>query len=330
MNACMILIIYFGARLIVQDQFTVGGLVSLTTFAMQILMNLMMLAMVFVMLVISRASVMRILEVLGEEKTIVSPPGGKRCVKDGSIIFEQVTFSYNGQPEQACLKNISFEVKSGQTLGIIGATGSGKTSLVQLIPRLYEVTEGRLKVGGEDVRDYELSSLRREVAIVLQKNTLFKGTVEENLRWGNPEATHKQLRDACVLAQADGFISALSDGYKSRVEQGGSNFSGGQKQRLCLARALLKNPKILILDDATSSVDTKTEQAMIAAWQQALPETTKVIIAQRIQSIIGADLILVLDQGKLEDIGTHASLLKTNQLYQEIYQANLREDDHAS
>lgn len=322
---CMLLISWFGARLIVLSGndpavgMTTGQLMSLITYAMQILMSLMMLSMIFVMIIISRASMERIAEILDEESDITNGENPVKEVKDGSIIFDNVSFAYKKDADEMCLSDISVSIKSGETVGIIGGTGSGKTSLVNLIPRLYDVTKGKLTVGGLDVKDYDIEALRDSVAVVLQKNVLFSGTIKENLRWGNENATDEEIVNVCKLAQADSFVSTFPKGYDTYIEQGGTNVSGGQKQRLCIARALLKKPKILILDDSTSAVDTKTDALIRKAFAEEIPDTTKIIIAQRISSIENADKIIVMDDGGINAIGTHEELLKTNEIYREVY-----------
>ena len=329
MYSCTLLISWFGARLIITSGndpvsgLSTGQLMSLIAYATQILMSLMMLSMVFVMITISRASAERIVEVLDEESDLKNGAHPIYEVKDGSITFENVSFKYYQSAEKECLKQINLAIESGQTIGIIGGTGSSKTSLVQLIPRLYDVTKGRVMVGGVDVRDYDLESLRQQVAMVLQKNILFSGTIKENLRWGNEQATDEELKRACELAQADDFIQNFPDGYDTYIEQGGSNVSGGQKQRLCIARALLKKPKILILDDSTSAVDTKTDALIRQGFASDIPNTTKIIIAQRISSIQDADQILVMNDGEINAIGTHDELLKTCSIYQEVYHSQV-------
>lgn len=321
--SCMLLLSWFGARIIVGSggsDLTTGELMSLMTYALQILGALMMLSMIFVMVVISRASAERIVEVLDEQSDLTSPEHPVLKVADGSVDFSHVSFSYSKRMDKCCLKDIDLHIPSGMTVGILGGTGSSKSSLVQLIPRLYDTTAGTVKVGGVDVKDYDLDTLRNAVAMVLQKNVLFSGTIKENLRWGNEQATDAELQEACRLANADEFIATFPKGYDTYLEQGGANVSGGQKQRLCIARALLKKPKILILDDSTSAVDTKTDAGIRAALKTYLPETTKFIIAQRISSLQDSDLILVLDGGVINGMGTHEELLQTNAIYQEIYE----------
>ncbi len=326
----MLLISWFGAKLIVstgnapEAGLTTGGLVILLTYAMQILMNLMMLSMIFVMLTMSRPSAERISQVLAEESSIKNPENPVTEVKDGSVEFTDVGFSYKNDEGKLCLKNASFRIESGETVGIIGSTGSSKSTLVQLIARLYDVTTGSVRVGGVDVRDYDLDTLRDKVAMVLQKNVLFSGTIKENLRWGNPEATDEEMKEACVLAQADSFIQSFENGYDTYIEQGGMNVSGGQKQRLCIARSLLKKPKILILDDSTSAVDTRTDALIRKGFEEYIPETTKIIIAQRISSVEHADKIIVLDNGEIENIGTHSELLGKDPIYTEVYNSQTK------
>ena len=285
-----------------------------------------MLSMVLVMMIMARSSIERIEEILSEKSSLTSEPNGIQIVPNGAVDFEQVSFSYVGDATKTSLSNIDLHIASGETIGILGGTGSSKTSLVQLIPRLYDVTLGSVKVGGIDVREYDLDALRNEVAMVLQKNTLFSGTIKENLRWGNPDASDEDLIHACKLAQADGFIQEMPDGYDTHIEQGGTNVSGGQKQRLCIARALLKKPKILILDDSTSAVDTKTDACIRQAFREEIPNTTKFIIAQRISSLQDADHIIVLDDGHVSGFGTHTELLQTNKIYQEVYQSQNKEE----
>ena len=319
MYACMILVCWFGARMIVSSTLTTGELMSLMTYATQILGSLMMLSMVFVMITLSRASAERIVEILDEESDITSPANAKTTVPSGSVDFDHVSFSYSKRKDKCCLTDIDLHIPAGMTVGILGGTGSAKSSLVQLIPRLYDATEGIVRVGGIDVREYDVEALREEVAMVLQKNVLFSGTIKENLRWGNPDATDEEMARVCRLAHADEFIRTFPDGYDTYIEQGGSNVSGGQKQRLCIARALLKKPKILILDDSTSAVDTHTDACIRQALRDEIPDTTKFIIAQRVTSLMDADLILVLDEGKIHGMGTHEELLRPDAIYQEIY-----------
>lgn len=327
MYLSMILISWFGARAIVASGndaaigLSTGELISLITYIMQILMSLLMISMIFVMVTMARASGDRIAELLDEESNLHDPENPVYNVKDGSIDFDNVHFSYGKSKNKEVLNDINLHIKSGQTVGIIGATGSAKSSLVQLIPRLYDVTSGSLKVGGTDVKDYHIESLRNQVSMVLQKNTLFSGTIAENLRWGNENATDEELRHACKLACADEFIDKFEDGYETYIEQGGSNVSGGQKQRLCIARALLKKPKILILDDSTSAVDMKTDAMIRQAFSTEIPDTTKIIIAQRIASVQDADQIVVLDDGKIADVGNHQQLMKNSEIYREVYES---------
>ena len=309
----------------------IGQISALLTYGMQILMSLMMLSMIYVMLTMSAQAARRICEVLGEEPDMYEPENPITEVKDGSIDFENVNFKYSAQAQKFALSDIDLHIDSGMTVGIIGGTGSSKSTLVQLIPRLYDATEGSVKVGGVDVREYSMESLRNSVAVVLQKNLLFAGTIKENLRWGNPNATDAEIEEACRLAQADEFVRSFPDGYDSMIEQGGTNVSGGQKQRLCIARALLKRPKILILDDSTSAVDTKTDAFIRAGFKSYIPETTKIIIAQRISSVQDADLILVMENGKIADRGTHEELLQTSEIYREVWeqQTNGGDEDEA-
>ena len=315
----ILLISWIGGRLIIGTSLTTGELTSLISYAMQILMSLMMLSMVLVMIMISRASAERIVEVLTEESDLKNKENPVKEVKNGNISFENVSFSYVNNINKLCLKDINIDIKSGETVGIIGGTGSSKTTLVQLIPRLFDATLGTVKVGDIDVKDYDLTTLRNQVAMVLQKNVLFSGTIKENLRWGNENATDEELINACKLAQADEFINGFPDGYDTYIQQGGTNVSGGQKQRLCIARALLKKPKILILDDSTSAVDTKTDSLIRKAFREEIPNTTKIIIAQRVSSVEDADKIIVLDNGKINGIGTHKELLENNEIYRDVY-----------
>lgn len=319
--ACMILVSWLGAKQIVIGNMSTGNLMGFFTYIMQILSSLMMLSMVFVMITMSRASAERIVEVLDEESDITNCDNPVYEVKDGSVEFTDVSFSYAKRPDKTVLDDIDLIIPSGQTVGIIGGTGSSKSSLVQLIPRLYDVTGGCVKVGGVDVRNYDLQTLRHNVAMVLQKNTLFSGTIKENLRWGNPDATDEELVHACRLAQADDFIRTFPDGYDTYIEQGGTNVSGGQKQRLCIARAILRKPKILILDDSTSAVDTKTDALIRQAFREEIPNTTKIIIAQRISSVMDADQIVVMDNGRINACGTHEELLANNEIYREVYES---------
>ena len=301
----------------------VGQISAMLTYGVQILMSLMMLSMIYVMLTMSIESMKRICEVLNEESTLKNPENPVTEIKDGSIVFENVSFKYSKEAKRCALENINIKIPSGATVGIIGTTGSSKSSLVQLIPRLYDVTEGSVMVGGVDVRVYDLDALRNAVAMVLQKNQLFSGTIKENLRWGNENATDSEIEYVCKLSQANEFIATFPDGYDTYIEQGGSNISGGQKQRLCIARALLKNPKILILDDSTSAVDTKTDAFIRMGFKEFIPETTKLIIAQRISSVEDADMIIVMDNGRIADIGTHIELLKTSEIYKEVYEQQI-------
>ena len=324
MYSCMLLISWIGARLIVGSEMTTGQLMSFITYVMQILMSLMMLSMVFVTIIISKASAERIVEILEEESDIKNCENPVRVVKDGAIAFNNVSFSYGNREDKLSLKKVNLEIKSGETIGILGGTGASKTTLVQLIPRLYDVTSGTLTVGGVDVKKYDIETLRNEVAMVLQKNVLFSGTIKENLRWGNEKATEEELKRACCLAQADEFIEAFPEKYDTYIEQGGTNVSGGQKQRLCIARALLKKPKILILDDSTSAVDTKTDALIRRAFNEEIPDTTKIIIAQRISSVEEADKIIVMEGGEINGIGTHEELLKNNPIYKEVYISQMK------
>lgn len=324
---CMLLISWLGAKLIVASGnnpavgMTTGDLTSMFSYTMQILMSLMMFSMVFVMITISYASMERAVEILNEESDIHNPEHPISQLEDGSIVFENVSFWYGKNADKLCLDHINLNIPAGATVGIIGGTGSSKSTLVQLIPRLYDVSEGSVKVGGRDVREYDLETLRQQVAMVLQKNVLFSGTIKDNLRWGKEDATDEEMLHVCKLAQADDFIQTFPDRYDTYIEQGGTNVSGGQKQRLCIARALLKKPKILILDDSTSAVDTKTDAMIRKAFREEIPDTTKIIIAQRISSVEDADMILVLDDGKIDGVGTHAELLKENAIYREVYES---------
>lgn len=318
---CIIAISWFGANMIVGSEMTTGELTSMLTYCMNILMSLLMVAMVFVMITMSLASARRITEVLNEESTLKNPENPDYNVENGSIDFENVSFSYNTTSEKPILNNINVSIKSGETVGIIGGTGSSKTSLVNLIGRLYDVTDGVVKVGGKDVRSYDLETLRDEVSVVLQSNVLFSGSILDNLRWGNENATEEECINACKLACADDFIQSFPDRYNTHIEQGGTNVSGGQKQRLCIARALLKKPKILILDDSTSAVDTATDARIRKAFRDEIPDTTKIIISQRISSVESADKIIVMDDGEISAVGTHEELVNSSPIYSEIYSA---------
>ncbi len=318
---CILLISWLGAHMIVQDTLTTGELMSLLTYCMNILMSLMMLSMVFVMITMSMASAKRVIEVLDEVPTLQNPQTPDFIVPDGSIVFRNVEFAYNADSKKPVLQNVNLSIASGETIGILGGTGSAKSSLVNLISRLYDVTTGEILVGGKDVRSYDIETLRNAVAVVLQKNVLFSGTVLDNLRWGKKDATEEQCIHACKLACADDFITAMPDGYNTYIEQGGTNVSGGQKQRLCIARALLKSPKILILDDSTSAVDTATDARIRKAFREQIPDVTKLIIAQRISSIQHADRIIVLDDGKVCGFDTHERLLETNAIYRDVYES---------
>nr|WP_300769829.1 ABC transporter ATP-binding protein [uncultured Acetatifactor sp.] len=320
---CILLISWIGAHMIVQESLTTGQLMSMLTYCMNILMSLMMLSMIFVMITMSVASARRICEVLEEKADLTNPQEPVREVKDGSIRFDNVSFSYKKDARESVLKDVNLEIKSGETIGIIGGTGSAKSSLVNLISRLYDVTEGKLLVGGVDVKDYDCEELRNQVAVVLQNNVLFSGTILENLRWGDKEATEEECRHACELACADEFIQKMPDGYNTYIEQGGTNVSGGQKQRLCIARALLKKPKILILDDSTSAVDTATDARIRKAFAESIPGTTKLIIAQRISSVEQADKIIVMNDGQVMGFAPHEELLETNEIYREVYDAQM-------
>ena len=327
MNGCVVAVLWFGGRQIVRGDMSLGDLTSFITYITQILMSLMMLSFIFVSYVLSKASVSRINEVLDEVPDITSPDDSLKDVADGSIVFEHVSFSYTGKKEREVLKDVNFSIRSGETIGLIGATGSAKTTLVSLIPRLYDVTEGSVLVGGQDVRKYDTAALRDAVSVVLQKNVLFSGSIAENLRWGDENATQEELEAACRVAQADEFIKSFPGGYEMDLGQGGVNVSGGQKQRLCIARALLKKPKVMILDDATSAVDTATDARIREALRTQMPETTKIIIAQRITSVQDADRIIVLDEGQISDIGTHEELLRRNEIYREVYNSQQKGAD---
>lgn len=336
MYTASLLITFFGAKMVIENgsvsangdvvygTFTPANLSAIITYGVQMLSSLMMAAMIMVMFTMSMESMKRIAEVLECKSDLVSPENGLKEVKDGSIVFDNVNFKYSKDAEKFALSDINLTIASGETVGILGGTGSSKTSLIQLIPRLYDVTEGSVKVGGADVRDYDLDVLRKEVSIVLQKNVLFSGTITENLRWGNPDATDEELVEACRAAQADEFISSFPDKYDTYIEQGGSNVSGGQKQRLCIARALLRKPKILILDDSTSAVDTKTDALIRAAFLKQIPGTTKIIIAQRVASVESAHKILVMDGGRIVACGNHEELMKTSEIYREVYESQTR------
>ena len=324
---CMILVSWFGAKMIVNSggtELTTGELSSLFMYVTQMLSSLMFLSMIFVMMTMSKASAERIVEILDEKSDIVNKDGAVFTVTDGSIVFENVNFSYSKNADKNCLDNICVEIKSGETVGIIGGTGSSKSTFVQLIPRLYDVTDGSVRVGGVDVRDYDLETLRNEVAMVLQKNVLFSGTIKDNIRWGKEDATDEEIARVCALACADEFIEKFPDKYDTWIEQGGANVSGGQKQRLCIARALMKKPKIIILDDSTSAVDTKTDALIRKAFREEIPDTTKIIIAQRISSVQDADKIIVLDDGKIADIGNHQELMENSAIYREVYESQVK------
>ncbi len=327
MYGCMLMLSWFGARMIVSGSMTTGQLMSLFSYTGQILMSLMMFSMILVMIAISRASAERIVQVLEEKPNLSNGPNPVTELTDGSIRFTDLDFSYGGGEGRLCLKNINLEIQSGEIIGIIGGTGTGKSTLVQLIPRLYDAARGTVFVGGRDVREYDLETLRNSVAMVLQKNVLFSGTIKENLRWGNSEADDEELVRVCRLAQADDFIRGFPDGYDTHIEQGGSNVSGGQKQRLCIARGLLKKPKILILDDSTSAVDTKTDALIREAFRNEIPDTTKIIIAQRISSIQEADKIIVMDGGCITAIGTHTELLAESVIYREVYESQNKKSE---
>ena len=326
---CILLISWIGSQLIVGGEMGTGQLSSIITYAWQILASLMMLSFVFVMIVMAQSSAERIIEVIDEEPTIKDKETPVKEVKTGSIKFENVCFKYSDEKDEDkyALENINLDIKEGETIGIIGGTGSSKSTLVQLIPRLYDVTKGKITIGGVDVKDYEIHALRDAVAMVLQKNVLFSGTIAENLRWGKKDADQEELEDACKLAQADGFIREFPSKYDTVLDQGGTNVSGGQKQRICIARAILKKPKILILDDSTSAVDTKTDALIRKAFREEIPNTTKIIIAQRVSSIEDADKIIVLNEGKIDGIGTSEELLKTNKIYREVYESQMKGGD---
>ena len=331
MYLAIILISWFGAKIIVTTNMVdleVGQLTSLITYGIRLLSSLMMLAMLLVMSTMARNSAERIYEILIEKPDLANPKKSIKEVKNGSIEFKNVSFSYVGNKKKECLKNINIKIKSGETVGIIGGIGSGKSTLVTLIPRLYDATEGKVEVGGKDVKQYDLETLRNNVSVVLQKNVLFSGTIKENLKWGDKEATDEEIVRACKLAQADNFIEEFPDKYDTNIEQGGTNVSGGQRQRLCIARALLKKPQILILDDSTSAVDTKTDSLIRKAFKEEIPNTTKIIIAQRIASVQDADKIIVLDNGTVNGIGTHEELLKSNEIYREVYESQVKGGDN--
>ena len=319
--ACILTISWFGANMIVSDTLTTGNLMSLLTYCMNILMSLMMLSMVFIMITMSEASARRIAEVINEKSSLTNPDNPVMEVPDGSIRFEDVDFSYRPGSAEPVLKDIDLDIHSGESIGIIGGTGSAKSSLVNLVSRLYDVTQGRVLVGGHDVREYDMDVLRRQVSVVLQKNVLFSGTIYDNLRWGDENATEEECRHACELACADEFIEKMPEGYNTYIEQGGTNVSGGQKQRLCIARALLRKPKILILDDSTSAVDTATDAKIRRAFREEIPDTTRLIIAQRISSVQECDRIIVMDNGRISGFDTHEELLRTNQIYREVYES---------
>ena len=326
----MVFVLSFGSYAVISSQgleVNVGQMSAILTYSFQILMSLMMLSMVFVMIAMSTESAERIVEVLQEKSSLTSPENAITEIKDGSIDFDSVSYKYSKTAERNALENVDLHIHSGELIGILGGTGSSKTTLVQLIPRLYDVTEGAVRVGGVDVRKYDLETLRDSVAMVLQKNVLFSGTIKDNLRWGNPNATDEEMREACRLAQADEFIQQFPDKYDTWIEQGGSNVSGGQKQRLCIARALLKKPKVLILDDSTSAVDTRTDALIRQGFREFIPDTTKIIIAQRVASVQDADRIIVMDGGHISAIGTHEELLKSSEIYREVYTSQTKAGD---
>ena len=325
---CILFLSWFGAKMIVSNSMTTGELMSLFTYTMNILMSLMMISMVFVMVIMSKSSAERIIQVLDEKSDLVNGENPVNEVKDGSITFNEANFSYSKNMDNLVLENINIKINSGETIGIIGGTGSAKSTFVQLIPRLYDVTGGSVEVGGIDVRNYDIETLRNEVSMVLQKNVLFSGTIKENLRWGNKGASDEEIITACREAQAEEFIQNLPYKYDTFIEEGGTNVSGGQKQRLCIARALLKKPRIIILDDSTSAVDTKTDALIRKAFKEAIPDTTKLIIAQRISSVQDADRIIVLNDGKIDAFGTHEELLKSNDIYREVYESQMKGADH--
>lgn len=325
---CILLLSWLGAKMIVSNSMSTGELMSLFTYTTNILMSLMIISMVFVMVIMSKSSAERIIEVLDEKSDLTNEENPIYEVKDGSVTFNNLNFSYSKKMDNLVLENINIKIKTGETIGIIGGTGSAKSTLVQLIPRLYDATSGSVEVGGIDVKKYDIETLRNEVSMVLQKNVLFSGTIKENLRWGKKDATEEEIITACKQAQADEFIENFPDKYDTYIEQGGTNVSGGQKQRLCIARALLKKPKILILDDSTSAVDTKTDALIRKAFKEAIPNTTKIIIAQRISSVQDADRIIVLDDGKIDGFGTHEELLKSNEIYREVYESQVKGADN--
>jgi ATP-binding cassette subfamily B protein len=325
---CILLLSWLGAKMIVSNTMTTGELMSMFAYTTNIMISLMMMSFVFVMVIMSKSSAERIVEVLDEKSDLANPENPICQVKDGSITFNNVNFSYSKDMDKCVLDNVDIRISSGETIGIIGGTGSAKSSLVQLIPRLYDTTNGTVEVGGVDVKNYDIEALRDEVSMVLQKNVLFSGTIKENLRWGKKDATDEELIEACRQAQAEEFIENLPDKYDTYIEQGGSNVSGGQKQRLCIARALLKKPKILILDDSTSAVDTRTDALIRKAFKETIPDTTKIIIAQRISSVEEADRIIVLNDGRIDGFGTHNELLKSNDIYREVYESQVKGVDN--